>query len=660
MTCRRARVAKRLVLGLLLSAVCSSALGGSADCADADRAADERMAALVKLPQKAATLEDICAQLRQEVTAEFYVDRRYAATKIALHIGGEVKLKTAMTVIGAASGLEWRMVGDLFFLSPDARGAAVTRWYERYDEAKKAHLAGMAESQAKEWINYAMPFPPRFDRPWELTPLQSEQLAYQQALSVFTMTPPQLDWLDAALAEREYPTAEGQTVIDRLAEESPEIPLEINAAMIIHSPSGEFLIEMPLSQPDSSAEAARPKPRKVEPPPSDSAEEAKKTNLKEEMKGLWVTGGDLRDLAGLLKKAKAHGIDNLFLPVLESGHVIYASKRFPRDAKYRGSDVLKEAIKTAGELGIKVHAVLDATLWGDATHPLPSIANYPLVQERNLLGRSYAEQEKWQQAELALLETYTPPEMPTASEPAPEEKRVYLCPASSKAPRLLRLAAEEIASNYDVAGICLDGVDYPRSTPFILAGENLAPPFGYTLEVRREMIRANQIDPIDMDANVLRTEADMEAFALWDKFRRGKLTGLVSEVCAAFRSARSDGICSATLDMASDGPSPVHWSKIKGLDALMPFIEIQKSADEGPFTYSKEEADAATSLQKAVLKSGAVVPAITGLDLDSLAEQATALADVVKLAPPQADGLKGYVLSGDANTLASALDALGD
>jgi len=632
----------------------------AAVCADADWAADERMAALVSLPQKTATLEDVCAQLRREAPAEFYVDRRHADTKIALHIG-EVNLKTAMAVIEAVSGLEWRMVGDLFFLSVDARGAAVTRWHERYAEARKAHLAGIAERRAKEWLNYAMPFPPRFDPPWMLTPLQSEQLAYQQSLLLFTMTPPQFDWLDAALTEREYPAAEGRTIIDRLAEESPEIPLKINVAMAIHAPSGEFLIEMPLSRlsQDTSHEEMRPKPAKVEPPPSDSTkEEPKKTNLKDEMKGLWVTGGDFRELPGLLKKAKARGIDNLFLPVLECGHTIYPSKRFPRDAKYRNSDVLKDAIKAAGGLGIKVHAVLDATLWADAAHPLSTIANYPLVQERNLLGRSYGEQERWQRLELALLESYTPPAAPPAGKPTPEEKKVYLCPASSQAPRLLRLAAEEIAENYEIAGICLDGADYPRSTPFVLAGEDLAPPFGYTMEVRREMIRAHQIDPIDMDAHALRTEADMEAFALWDKFRRGKLTGLVSEVCAAFGPACPNGICSATLDMASDGPSPVHWSKIKGLDALMPFIEIQKSAEEEPFTYSKEEADAVTLLQRAVLKSSAVVPAITGLGPDSLAERAAALSELVKLAKDS--GLKGYILSGDTKTLASALDALGE
>lgn len=657
MTFRRARIAKHLILGLLLSAVCSlqSAVSGSADWT-----ADERMPTLVNLPRKATDLEDVCAQLRQQAPAEFYVDRRQAKTEVALYMG-EVNLKTAMAAIEVASGLKWRMVGDLFFLSADPQGAAVTRWYERYAGAKQAHLAGEIESQAKEWINYAMPFPPMFDPPWVLTPLQSEQLAYSQSLLLFTMTPPQLDWLDAALTERKYQAAEWQTVIDSLAENSPEIPLSMNAAMVIHAPSGEFLIEMPPSEveEESSGETARPKPRRIELQPSESAAGGpKKTNLKQEMKGLWVTGGDFRELAGLLKKAKAQGFDNLFLPVLQRGHTIYPSERFPRDSRYRTSDVLKQAAKTASGLGIKVHAVLDATLWGDATHPLPTIANYPLVQERNLLGRSYGEQERWQQSELALLQTYMPyaPSLPI--EFAPADKRVYLCPASSRVPRLLRLAVEEIAANYEVAGICLDGADYPRSTPFVLAGEDLAPPFGYTVEVRREVIRAHQIDPIDMDASVVRTEADTEALALWDRFRRGKLTGMVSEACSAFRAARPDGICSVTLDMASDGPSPVHWSKIKGLDALVPSIGIQPPAGEESFTYSKEDADAVTSLHNAVFKSAAIVPAITGLDSDWLAEQAAALADVVKVAKDS--GLKGYILSGDVNTLASALDALGE
>ena len=652
----QARSTRRpLILALLICAVCglhSPTLG------EADWRSDELMPAIVTLPQKTITLKEACAELGRQTSSEFYIDRRLADTKIAWH-AGDMQLGTAMGVIESVSGFEWRTVGNLFFLSPDARGAAVTRWYERYAAAEKAHLAGITESRVKEWVYYMMPFPPKVDPPWQLTPLQREQLAYSRSLLLFTMTPPQLGWLGAALSTRNYHTAEGRTVIDQMAADLFEVPLKFSAAMVIHAPSGDFLVEMPLSPEQRVPKEPSPrKPAKTEPAsPEPAKEEPKKIALKGEMKALWVMGGDLREVPDLLKKAESKGFNAVFLPALRCGHTIYPSKKFPREPAYKDADVLKETIKAAADLGLSVHAVLEATLWADAEHPAPpAAADYPLVHERNLLARTYGEQEKWQRAELRALE---PDIQPAANEPpAPEEKRVYLCPASSQVPRLLRSAVEEIAADYKVAGICLDGVDYPSSTPFVLAGEDLSPPFGYTLEVRREMIRLHQIDPIDVDASGVRTEGDAEAFALWDTFRRGRLTGLVEEVCAAFKRARPDGICSVALDLASDAPSPAHWSKIGALDALVPFVEIRRPEGEEEFTYPEEEGEAVASLHRALLKNAAVIPAVAGLEADSLADEVTALADFTKLAKDS--GLKGYILRGDVQSLASAVEALGE
>ena len=611
----------------------------------ADWKSDERMIASVTLPRGEITLKDLCQEMGAQTSSEFYVDRRHADDKIAWQ-AGETVLKTAMAAIESTTGLQWRMVGDMFFLSRDANGVAVTNWNARYAEAKKAALAGVARKQVKEWVHRTMPFPARVDSAWELTPLQREQLAYQQSLLIFTMTPPQLNWLNSALRKKNFATEEGESIIQQLQATAPEMSVRSNAGMLVHGPSGDFLVEMALTG-DKPDETPAPKPVKVEPQTPDG-QDGKTANFKQEdFRGLWLTEPNIQALPTMLAKARIKGFSALFFPAFISGHAAYKSAGFP--AYKQGSDQLKEAIGIASEMGFGVHAVIDGTLWGDDQHPAPQEATNRVLQDCNLLGRTYGEEEKWQRTELKALSEGN-------GSSTDEEKKVYLCPASSQLPRLLRSVAQEIAANYSVAGLCLDGADYAHSRPFVLAGENLAPPFGYTLEVRRDVIRVHQIDPVDVDPQSVRTEGDAEALALWDKFRRGKLTGLVNEVATAFKTRLPDALFSATLDMTSDAASPAHWSKIFGLDMLIPSMAIKRPAGADEYAYSKDDESAVASLHRAVLQSAAVLPAVTGLDSDSLVDQVSALGDAVKAVGD--NGLKGFILEGDAKTLSSALDVI--
>ena len=612
----------------------------------ADWKTDERMIASVTLPRGEVTLIELCDEMAAQTSSEFYVDRRHADDKIAWQ-AGETKLKTAMTVIESATGLEWRMVGDMFFLSRDADGVAITRWNERYAEAKKAAQAGVARKQVREWVHRAMPFPARVDLAWELTPLQREQLAYQQSLLLFTMTPPQLNWLSSVLKKKNYPVAEGQTIIQQLWTSMPEMPVRSSAGMLVHGPTTDLLVEMTLTGEKPEEDAPSPKPAKIEPELAEPEMVKKISFQQESFRGLWITEPETRGLQTLLTKAKMKGFNAIFFPAFKSGHALYQSASYLQYKK--GSDPLKDACRIAGDLGMGVHAVVECTLWGDEDHPASEAAANRVIQDRNLLGRTYGDQEKWQQIELKALSQGN-------GSSAGEDEKVYLCPASSQLPRMLRSVANEIAANYPVSGLCLDGVDYAHSKPLVLAGENLAPPFGYTLEVRRDVIRAHQIDPIDIDPNMVRTAGDAEALALWDKYRRGRLTGLVNEVATAFKTRLPDAAFSARLDLASDATSPAHWSKVYGLDALIPSLAIKKQAGADTFTISKEEGEAVGSLHRAALKNAAVLPAIVGLDSELLVDQVTALGDAVQAV--KGSGLKGFILQGDMKTLSSALDVI--
>lgn len=606
--------------------------------AEIDWRSDPLMIANVTVSGRTLTLEQVCRQLSRQTSAQFYVDRRYAGASVTLHIRS-AKLETVMTCVEEITRLQWRLVDDMFFLTSNARGTAVVRWNERYQEARKTQLAKTTENRLQEWLYETMPFPPSFDAEWELTPLQREQIAYGNALSIFTMTPPQIGWLNYALRAKGFRTTDDAPPTDLLVREAPDLTARLNAVMIIDSPQGTLIVEKPLSAPEPRTADARPvKPVKTTDVAVDPQEPPKETALGGRLSGIWITDEKPTALSRLLRAAKARGFHDVFVPVLSRGQAIYPSKVLqPGVDRPVGEDRLSVIVETADRLGMRVHAVLDATLWGDATHPAPQPARYVAAQDRNLLDRTYSEQAQWQQGELAAMEADTDARnLPQA------DKSVYLCPASSQTARLLKAVAKEIASNYKVAGVCIDRLEYPRSAPFVVNGRDMTPPFGYTIEVRKEMIRAHQIDPIDIDPEGVRSPADLEAQALWDKFRRGKLTGLIAEVSATLKAINPDAVCSVTLDPESDAQSPGHWSQVDGVDALLPTVRSD----------TEEESDVQTvnALYAAVSKYAAVVPVLHGGEGEGLADL------VASIGAQEHD--KGWILRGSMTELTKALEGL--
>ncbi len=655
----------------------------------ADWTSDERMVLSVNIPEKSWTLKDLCAELGKQTSSEFYVDRRDGDMTVAWY-AGDLKLKPALSAIETVTNRKWRMVGDMFFLSRDPQGAAVSRWIARYAEAKKVELAGLQRKRIRDWVYTSMPFPAKYDAPWALTPLQREQVAYNRSLFFYTMTPFQLNWLNSALIGLGYDQSYGVPAVDQAVYASPSTqvvvdnrmvinegypamekvisalayaPVTFNAAMIIRDQSGNYLIEMPLSstveepavtelKPETAVIAAAPTSAGADAeadttPVEPDTGTVKKIALKTTVKALWLTDLDIDNFGALVSKAKAKGFDTIFLPVLRNGRTLYPSKVFPDESGVQDSDALRSALKIADAAGMKVQAVLETTLWGDADNPPPASTRYPALYARNLLGRTFAEQSKWQQAEMKILK---PDETSVA------DTRVFLCPASSRLPGLLAALAEEIATNYDVAGICLDEVDYAKPEPLILGGEDLSPSYGYNVEVRRDMIRLNQVDPIDVDPQSVRSDTDSSAFALWDIFRRGHLTGLLSDVSAAYKKKNADGIFSVTVNLGSADQSPVAWSKLAGLDAIIPLAGVRAPQTGTNYTLEKTDSAAVLDLHRAVIRHAAVVPAVIGLPPDAVSDAMPAVSDALKMVKD--GGLRGYILRGDPDTLSSVLDNL--
>jgi len=170
------------------------------------------------------------------------------------------------------------------------------------------------------------------------------------------------------------------------------------------------------------------------------------------------------------------------------------------------------------------------------------------------------------------------------------------------------------------------------------------------------MIRANQVDPLDVNSQSAKTAQDMELVRVWEQFRRGRLTGLITDIAGAFRSRNAKGVCSVVVDLDSPDQSPVHWAKIRNVDALIPELEITKPTEDTPAGYSQEDLDVVSSLQKSVGKNCTVIPAITGLDKESISNQ-TAAVNSIALRFKDV-GLKALIISGDTDTLILALDSI--
>ena len=610
--------------------------------AELDWRSDPMMISLVTISGKSISLREICAQLDRQTSAEFNVDRRFAESAISIQASA-ARLETVMTCVEEVTGLQWRLVDDIFFLTKDARGTAVARWEERYGEARKTEIARTVKTAVSEWLYDTMPFPPSFDPEWELTPLQREQIAYDGALTVATMTRSQLEWLNSALLSKGFKPRETWIPSNLLVTQAPRLGISMTAAMVIDSPSGRFMVESPLTavptEPDDDPTTPEMEPRTVT---VNVGEPTKEASLPDHLYGIWLTDEKPGDLTALFETAKERNFENVFVPVIRRGQAIYPSRVLTIGEPGSGDeDRLAALIRRADEHGIKVHAVVDATLWGDASHPPPPPARFRASEDRNLLDRTYAEQSKWQQSASAELG-------PSNTAPESPETEVYLCPASSQTARLLRSVVREIASKYDIAGVCLDRVEYARSGPFVVNGRDMSVPFGYTVEVRKEMIRAHQVDPIDVDSEGARSPEDLEAQAIWDRFRRGKLTGLIGETGTALKAIKPDAVFSVTLDFDSDAQSPGRWAQLPGVGAVLP--EVRLGATDLGHVAEHPDVQSVNALYAAASKYAAVVPLLRdGGDMARLLE----LIPVISPQQPE----RGWIFYGGSSELVKTLEA---
>lgn len=234
---------------------------------------------------------------------------------------------------------------------------------------------------------------------------------------------------------------------------------------------------------------------------------------KNQFKGFWVVRHNLtsqHSIDQLIKFATKHGFNNLVVQVRGRGYAFYNSDIVPRSPEIQDDDLdpLGYLVSRADSARLQVHAWLNTYLiWSSRQLP---------PDDLHLLNR-YPE---WIDTALHTdfsLETYS------AQSEGARPDMLFLAPTHPDVNAYLKRVVSEIAERYRVDGVHLDYIRYRD----LISGYN---PSG--LDHFREEY---QIDPVKIT-----TSGDLpgrRSQALWDQYRRDRVTELVRGVKKACDSA---------------------------------------------------------------------------------------------------------------------------
>ncbi len=228
-----------------------------------------------------------------------------------------------------------------------------------------------------------------------------------------------------------------------------------------------------------------------------------------EFKGIWIrpTETTIEQIGMSLDRIKSAGINNVFVETYYHGMTIYPSNVM---AKYNlrrvnpifacVNDELDLWIKEAHKRNMKVHAWFQTFYIGNAPinssskHMLAMYPQWANVQKQNVLSSEI---------------------IPCSSEHA----GFFLDPANPDVQTFLLALVSEVVTNYDIDGINLDYIRYPRSSPSNYFGY-VQTNWGYSTYARGEFKKLYAIDPVDLDTS-------MPMWNRWVDYRQSKITDFV-------------------------------------------------------------------------------------------------------------------------------------
>ncbi|OGI04486.1 MAG: hypothetical protein A2Y25_06010 [Candidatus Melainabacteria bacterium GWF2_37_15] len=232
---------------------------------------------------------------------------------------------------------------------------------------------------------------------------------------------------------------------------------------------------------------------------------------RDEFHGVWLrpVEKNTAEIIQTLDKLKRTGIDNIFLETYYQGYTIFPSSTMTtysltlQRAEFQGWDPLKEWINQAHKRNMKVHVWFQAFYAGnDDVKKTPGHILFVYPEWANVQRRNAMEDVP----------------MPSGS----EHNGYFLDPANHLVRQFLLSLITEITSNYDVDGLNIDYVRYPKSLTPDVPGY-IESTWGYSKYARDEFNKLTGKDPLHIN----------EGHCLWPawiEYRQKKVTELVSQL----------------------------------------------------------------------------------------------------------------------------------
>jgi uncharacterized lipoprotein YddW (UPF0748 family) len=343
----------------------------------------------------------------------------------------------------------------------------------------------------------------------------------------------------------------------------------------------------------------------------------------DDVRGLWVLRSSLsseKTIRQMVTTAKAAGFNTLLVQVRGRGDAYYHSRIEPRAAELEDGpddfDPLALTLRLAHEQGLRVHAWFNVDLVSSATL-LPRsrqhiVSQHPewLMVPRALAGKldtmapdlpAYVgELARWSRAQSGQVEG------------------LYLSPVTAASRAYTTSVVADLTANYDLDGLHLDYIRYP-SAQFGYSASTLSEFRSQTMPFLAAAER-QRLDRLATRAPTAWADALPDE---WNRFRRDRLTLLLTSIRAAARAARPNLTISAAVipdaDDARNGRLQDwrEWARAGLLDTLCPMI-YTTDADAFRVAVARVKADAGPATIWAGIGAYRLSPARTSENLKAV------------------------------------------
>ncbi|MEM9805982.1 MAG: family 10 glycosylhydrolase [Cyanobacteria bacterium P01_D01_bin.56] len=247
-------------------------------------------------------------------------------------------------------------------------------------------------------------------------------------------------------------------------------------------------------------------------------------------RGTIVRAGSEARLAALFDRLAAAGINTVFFETLNAGYPVYPSRVAPQQNPLtRHWDPLAAAVKLGKERGIEVHAWVWLFAAGNRRHN--ALLNLPLNYPGPLINANPG----WAGYD-------------RQGRPIPVgQDKPFLDPANPEVRGYLMRMLQEVADNYDIAGIQFDYVRYPFQDP----GADRT--YGYGTAARLKFRDLTGVDPAVLsprnnpDLTPQEQRRRRQLWQQWTEFRVEQVSSFVAEASQMLRQRRPELIISAAV-----------------------------------------------------------------------------------------------------------------